>query len=331
MKFIDIAKIYIKSGSGGAGAVSFRREKFVPFGGPDGGDGGRGGNVIFKATKDLNTLLDFKYISRYIAKNGGQGAGKCSTGADGKDCIVKVPVGTLVKDIETEEVILDIDEDGKEVLFLKGGRGGKGNNFFKSPTNQAPKKSQPGEPGEEMNVVLELKLLADIGLLGMPNAGKSTFISRVSAAKPKIADYPFTTLVPNLGVVKGDIKNSFVIADIPGLIEGAHNGKGLGIQFLRHVERTKILLHVLDHVGKDFDAIVNDYKVINNEIGSYKSALSEKRQIVAVNKTDVPIDEKLESQLRDFFEKEGREVFFISSVAGTNLTPLLHSLQRALV
>jgi GTP-binding protein len=330
MRFIDIAKIYIKSGAGGAGAVSFRREKFVPFGGPDGGNGGKGGDVVFVGTRELTTLLDFRFISRYIAKNGGNGSGSTSTGANGADLLVKVPVGTLVKNLETEEILADISEDGQRFIVLKGGRGGKGNDFFKSATNQAPEKAQPGEPSIDCEVQLELKLIADVGLLGMPNVGKSTFISRVSAAKPKIASYPFTTLVPNLGVVQGNIKKSFVIADIPGLIEGAHTGKGLGHKFLRHVERTNVLLHILDPVGKNAEMIIRDYKVINNELQKYETTLTKKPQIVAINKLDIPIDEGIEKELKDFFKSEGRELYFISAVSGKNLKPVLESLQRAL-
>ncbi len=330
MRFIDSVKIYIRSGNGGPGAVSFRREKFIPFGGPDGGNGGKGGSVIFKGTKDMLTLLDFRFISRYIATNGGQGGSSTSTGADGSDCVIKIPVGTLVKDIETNEILCDINEDEMEFIALKGGRGGKGNDFFKSATNQAPRKAQPGLEGQAREVYLELKLLADVGLLGLPNVGKSTFISRVSKAKPKIADYPFTTLVPNLGVVKGISKNSFVIADIPGLIEGAHLGKGLGHKFLKHVERTKVLLHILDPIGKTAEEIINDYKVINNELLKYETALTEKKQVIAVNKQDIPMDIEIKKSLDLFFEEEGRSVHYISAVSGKDLKPVLLDLEKAL-
>jgi GTPase len=331
MKFIDEVKIYIKSGSGGPGSVSFRREKFVPKGGPDGGDGGFGGSVIFVPDINMSTLLDFKYKRRYIAGDGEGGSGSTSTGADGKDCFIKVPVGTLIKDFETNEILFDIDSNSKKFVALKGGRGGKGNAFFKSATNQTPRKAQPGEAGESRDIVLELKLIADCGLLGKPNVGKSTLISRVSAAKPKIADYPFTTLVPNLGVVKGDIKHSFVIADIPGLIEGAHQGRGLGLKFLRHVERAKILLHVLDHVGKDFVSIKKDYEGINEELTKYKADLSVKKQIVAINKMDIPLSENLKSELVKYFKLKQKKLYFISAVSGLGLTELLREIQRELI
>jgi len=331
MKFIDEVKIYIKSGSGGSGAISFRREKFVPKGGPDGGDGGSGGSIIFKADNSLSTLLDFKYISKFIAENGGCGAGKCSSGADGENYIIKVPPGTILKDLESDKIIFDIDSPSQEVVVLKGGRGGKGNAFFKSSTNQTPRKAQPGEKGEEKEVLLELKLIADVGLLGKPNVGKSTFISRVSAAKPKIADYPFTTLTPNLGVVRGEEKHSFVIADIPGLIEGAHKGKGLGLKFLKHVERAKTFLHILDHIGKTAEEIIMDYENINEEILCYKSTLSQKKEIIAINKIDVPVDSEIEIKLQKFFNDKERKLFFISAVSGKNIKELLTEIQKELL
>jgi GTP-binding protein len=246
MKFVDYVKIHVKAGDGGRGCVSFRREKYVPRGGPDGGDGGRGGHIILKATKELNTLLDLKYQREYKAERGEHGKGSNKHGRNGEDKIIFVPVGTLVKEAETETVIADLDYDGKEVIVAKGGRGGLGNSHFATATRQAPKFAQPGEKGAEKQLILELKLLADVGFIGLPNAGKSTLISLISSAKPKIADYPFTTLVPNLGVVKLEDFRSFVVADIPGLIKGAHRGAGLGFQFLRHVERTSILLHLVD-------------------------------------------------------------------------------------
>ncbi len=246
MKFIDYAKIYVKAGDGGRGCISFRREKHVPRGGPNGGDGGRGGNIIFRAAKELNTLLDLRYQREYRAERGEHGKGSNRHGRDGIDMVIPVPVGTLIKDAESGEIIADLDHDGAEVVAAHSGRGGLGNSNFATPTRQAPRYAQPGEPGEEKWLVLELKLLADVGLVGLPNAGKSTLISVISAARPKIADYPFTTLVPNLGVVKMEDLGSFVVADIPGIIEGAHTGTGLGFQFLRHIERTAILLHLVD-------------------------------------------------------------------------------------
>ena len=246
MQFVDYTKIYVKAGDGGRGCVAFRREKYVPRGGPSGGDGGRGGHIIFRASRELNTLLDLRYQREYKAKRGQHGMGKKMHGKDGEDRIIPVPVGTLIKDAGTEEVLADLDSEGVETIIAKGGRGGQGNAHFATPTRQAPKFAQPGEEGEEKNLVIELKLLADVGLIGLPNAGKSTLISVISSARPKIADYPFTTLTPNLGVVKLKDLRSFVVADIPGLIEGAHRGAGLGFQFLRHVERTSMLLHLVD-------------------------------------------------------------------------------------
>ena len=246
MQFVDYTKIYVKAGDGGRGCVAFRREKYVPRGGPSGGDGGRGGHIIFKASRELNTLLDLRYQREYRAKRGQHGMGKKMHGRDGEDRIIPVPVGTVIKDADTEEVLADLDSEGVETIIAKAGRGGQGNAHFATPTRQAPKFAQPGEEGEEKNLIIELKLLADVGLIGLPNAGKSTLISVISSARPKIADYPFTTLTPNLGVVKLKDFRSFVVADIPGLIEGAHKGAGLGFQFLRHVERTSLLLHLVD-------------------------------------------------------------------------------------
>jgi len=274
--FIDKAKIYVRGGDGGNGAVAFRREKFVPKGGPSGGSGGRGGNVIFRADEGLRTLIDFKYRRHYYAERGGHGEGKDRHGRNGKDLIVRVPVGTVIKDAKTGEVIADLIYNGQEVVVARGGRGGRGNANFATPTNQAPTFAEKGEPGEEREIILELKLLADVGLVGMPNVGKSTIISKVSKARPKIANYPFTTLVPNLGTVYLSENDSFVIADIPGLIEGAHQGSGLGHEFLRHVERTKLLVHVLDVSESEGRDCIEDFETINRELYAYSPALDRK-------------------------------------------------------
>ncbi|NTW66015.1 MAG: GTPase ObgE [Nitrospirae bacterium] len=323
--FIDRVKIYVKSGHGGPGCVAFRREAYVPKGGPSGGDGGKGGDVVIVADKQLSTLIDLKYQQNYWAENGEQGRGKQQTGADGKNSIIRVPVGTLVCDMETREPIIDMDEDGKWYILAKGGRGGKGNAFFKSATNQAPRHAQPGEPGEEFTLFLELKLLADVGLVGFPNAGKSTLISRISAAKPKIADYPFTTLTPVLGVVKPENRKGFVVADIPGLIENAHRGAGLGFEFLGHVERTSILLHLVDVSGLVPGDPVENFKKINNELELYSLDLIKKYMAVAATKVDAAVPEQL-AKLRDHCRTEGYEFFPISSVTGEGLDHLLRFL-----
>ncbi|MDP1758498.1 MAG: GTPase ObgE, partial [Thermodesulfovibrionales bacterium] len=285
MQFVDYTKIYVKAGDGGRGCVAFRREKYVPRGGPSGGDGGRGGHIIFRASRELNTLLDLRYQREYRAKRGQHGMGKKMHGKDGEDRIIPVPVGTVIKDADTEEVLADLDSEGVEIIIAKAGRGGQGNAHFATPTRQAPKFAQPGEEGEEKNLVIELKLLADVGLIGLPNAGKSTLISVISSARPKIADYPFTTLTPNLGVVKLKDLRSFVVADIPGLIEGAHKGAGLGFQFLRHVERTSMLLHLVDASDMPETDSVEDLKKINKELELYSSKLLKKPQAVVGTKT----------------------------------------------
>jgi GTPase len=320
--FIDRVKIYVKSGHGGPGVVAFRREAYVPKGGPSGGDGGKGGDVIIEADKQLGTLIDLKYQQNYWAEKGEQGRGKQQTGADGKNIIIRVPVGTLVCDMETRTPIVDLDEDGKWYILAKGGRGGKGNAFFKSATNQAPRHAQPGEPGEEFTLYLELKLLADVGLVGFPNAGKSTLISRISAARPKIADYPFTTLTPVLGVVKPENRKGFVVADIPGLIENAHKGAGLGFEFLRHVERTSILLHMVDVSGLVPGDPVENFKKINNELELYSLELMKKYMAVAASKVDAAVPEYLE-KLRVHCAKEGYRFFPVSAVTGAGLDELL--------
>ncbi|MHB8845289.1 MAG: GTPase ObgE [Nitrospirota bacterium] len=323
--FIDRVKIYVKSGHGGPGVIAFRREAYVPKGGPSGGDGGKGGDVVIEADKQLGTLIDLKYQQNYWAENGEQGRGKQQTGADGKNIIIRVPVGTLVCDMETRAPIVDLDEHGKWYILAKGGRGGKGNAFFKSSTNQAPRHAQPGEPGEEFTLYLELKLLADVGLVGFPNAGKSTLISRISAARPKIADYPFTTLTPVLGVVKPENRKGFVVADIPGLIENAHKGAGLGFEFLRHVERTSILLHMVDVSGLVPGDPVENLKKINNELELYSVELIKKYMAVAASKVDAAVPEQLE-KLRDHCRAEGYEFFPISAVTGAGLDELLNFL-----
>jgi GTP-binding protein len=320
--FIDRVKINVRSGHGGAGCVSFRREAYVPKGGPNGGDGGKGGDVIILADKQLGTLIDLKYQQNYWAGNGEPGRGKDQTGANGKDVIIRVPVGTLVCDHETRTPIVDLDADGMVYIIAKGGRGGKGNTFFKSATNQAPRYAQPGEEGEELTLFLELKLLADVGLVGFPNAGKSTLISSISAARPRIADYPFTTLTPVLGVVKPEGRKSFVVADIPGLIENAHKGAGLGFEFLRHVERTSLLLHLVDVSGLVPGDPVDNFRKINRELDLYSPGLMKKYMAVAATKIDAAIPEHLE-RLEAHCRREGYLFFPISSVARKGLDRLL--------
>ena len=321
--FLDQAKIHIKSGAGGNGCVSFRREKFVPKGGPNGGDGGRGGNIIFKATPQLSTLIDFRYKAHYRAKRGGHGEGGLKTGKSAEDTVIMVPCGSIIKDFETGKVIAELLEDGDEKVILKGGRGGKGNNHFKNSTNQAPRMAQTGEEAQEMTVQIELKLIADVGLVGFPNAGKSTLISKISSAKPKIANYAFTTLVPNLGIVKYNEYNSFVVADIPGIIEGASDGKGLGFQFLRHIERTRLLLFLIDSTklenAKLKKDILKDYNTLLNELKTYEAELLDKPRIICFTKTDA-ISEELKAKLVKLKMKEDKIV--ISSVSGENLKEL---------
>ncbi|MFN6943745.1 MAG: GTPase ObgE [Cytophagaceae bacterium] len=288
--FIDYVKINCRSGAGGAGSAHFRREKHVPKGGPDGGDGGRGGHVILKGNSQLWTLLHLKYRKHVIAESGGKGEAARRKGAEGDDAVLEVPVGTIARDAETGEVIMEITEEGQQEILLPGGRGGLGNEHFKNSTNQAPHYAQPGEPGIEHWIILELKLLADVGLVGFPNAGKSTLLSKISAAKPKIGDYPFTTIVPNLGVVSYREYKSFVVADIPGLIEGAAEGKGLGIRFLRHIERNSLLLFM---IAADSEDIAEDYKVLLNELKKYNPELLDKKRILAISKIDViPVEER---------------------------------------
>ncbi len=314
MKFVDYVKIYVKAGDGGRGCVSFRREKYVPKGGPDGGDGGKGGDVIIKASKELHTLLDHKYQKTYKAQRGQHGKGSNMKGKDGDDLFILVPVGTVIKDGETEELLADLDEEGKIFVAARGGRGGLGNAHFVSPTHQAPRFAQPGEKGEEKWIILELKLIADVGLIGLPNAGKSTFISVVSSARPKIADYPFTTLSPVLGVVKYKDYKSFVIADIPGLIEGAHRGAGLGHQFLRHVERTSLLLHLVDVSDYLASDPVEDFEKIQKELSLYNPELMKKKMIVVGTKKDLAFKGDRLERLKDYCKKKGIDFFSISAV-----------------
>ena len=322
MKFLDQAKIYTRSGHGGPGAISFRREAHVPLGGPDGGDGGRGGNIVAMAVNGLNTLIDYRYQQHFKAESGRPGAGRDRSGASGKDVIMRLPIGTQVLSDDQQTLLADLTYEGQTIILAKGGIGGKGNAFFKSSTNRAPRKSQPGEEGQEMWVWLRLKLIADAGLLGMPNAGKSTFLSAVSAARPKIADYPFTTLHPNLGVVSIDGKE-FVMADIPGLIEGAHEGAGLGHRFLGHVERCRILLHLIDATGED---PVVAWRMLRNELKAYGGDLYDKPEIVGLTKLDAT-PEGYAADLAIALQEAGAgQVLALSSVTGSGVTTMLRQL-----
>ncbi len=322
--FVDYAKIIIQSGKGGDGAATFRREKYVAAGGPDGGDGGNGGNVIFQVDPDQNTLIDFRYTKKFKAENGENGSGARCTGKTGKDCIVKVPKGTIVKEAKSGKVIVDLSHDGQTELILKGGRGGKGNIHFATSTRQAPHFAIDGEKGKEMEVILELKLLADVGLVGFPNVGKSTILSRVTAATPKIADYHFTTINPNLGVVKTEYGDSFVLADIPGIIEGAAEGVGLGIQFLKHVERTRLLLHVVDVAGTEGRDPVDDFDKINSELKKYSEKLASRKQILVANKIDALQDDTNIKKIEDLAKEHGLELFKISAITGEGLNELFN-------
>ena len=320
--FVDYTKIIIKSGDGGNGAASFRREKYIAAGGPDGGDGGKGGDIYFEASKDKNTLIDFRFNRKFKAGNGENGSGKNCYGKYGEDLTIKVPVGTVIKDAETGKVVADLSQVGQKELILKGGRGGRGNMHFATATRQAPRFAEDGEKGEEKEVILELKLLADVGLLGFPNVGKSTFLSTVTEARPKIANYHFTTLEPNLGVAKvGD--DSFVIADIPGIIEGASEGVGLGIQFLRHVERTRLLLHFIDVSGIEGRNPLEDYHTINEELKKYSEKLSKRKQIIVATKADVIQDESNYNELAQYAKDNNIEIYKISSVTGEGVQELL--------
>ncbi|MDA8096722.1 MAG: GTPase ObgE [Clostridia bacterium] len=321
--FYDYAKINLKAGDGGNGCVAFRREKYVPFGGPSGGDGGRGGDIILRADEGLRTLVDFRYRRHYKAERGQHGMGKNMHGKGGEDLIVRVPIGTTVRRVDGQRVLADLIRHGQEALVARGGRGGRGNARFATATHKAPKFAEKGEPGEELWVELELKLLADVGLVGFPNTGKSTIISRISAARPKIADYPFTTIQPNLGVVRLDEGTSFVVADIPGLIEGAHEGTGLGHRFLRHVERNRLLIHVVDVAGTEGRDPVEDFKVINRELERYSPALATRPQIVAANKMDQPDAADNLERLRASIGTE-YEVFPVSALTGEGLQSLMY-------
>ena len=331
--FADSAKIYIRSGKGGDGHVSFRRELYVAAGGPDGGDGGRGGDLIFEVDPGMNTLNDFRHIRKYVAGDGQPGGRRRCHGADGADLVVKVPEGTVVKEAETGKVIIDMSHDCKREVILKGGRGGKGNMNYATPTMQVPKYAQPGKPGRELNVILELKTIADVGLVGFPNVGKSTFLSRVSNAKPKIANYHFTTLQPMLGVVDLEGTDGFVIADIPGLIEGAADGIGLGHEFLRHIERTKVFIHMVDAASTEGRDPLNDINIINQELKKYSEELAARPQVIAANKTDVfygTEEDTVISLLREEFEPKGIPVFPISAVSGKGVKELLYHVKKML-
>ncbi|MDX2287681.1 MAG: GTPase ObgE [Hyphomicrobiaceae bacterium] len=326
MKFLDQAKIYIKSGAGGDGSVSFRREKFIEFGGPDGGDGGRGGDVIVACVANLNTLIDYRYQQHFKAKNGIPGMGRNRTGPSGDDCIIKVPPGTQVYDEADEVMLADLKEPGDQIVIARGGNGGFGNAQFKSSTNQSPRHANPGQPGVEMTIWLRLKLIADAGLVGLPNAGKSTFLATVTAAKPKIADYPFTTLHPNLGVVRAGDKD-FVLADIPGLIEGANDGAGLGVQFLGHVERTRVLLHLVDATEAD---VATAYATVRAELDAYGAGLEEKTELVALSKADAVDEETLAERMDALEEACGQRPLVVSAATGKGVKEALFALVRAM-
>ena len=320
MKFIDEAIITVQSGDGGRGCVSFRREKFIPRGGPDGGDGGKGGDVVFITTSRKRTLYQFRFQKHFKAKNGAHGQGKQKTGKTGQDIVIELPPGTLVTDAETGQIINDLIKSGERLVLANGGRGGQGNTRFKTSTNRSPRFAQPGEPGETKKVKLELKLLADVGIIGLPNAGKSTLITTVSSARPKIGNYPFTTLTPSLGVVETDRGEPFVVADIPGLVKGAHKGTGLGIRFLRHIERTRILVHLVDVSAIDSDDPLHGYDTINKELAKYNQKLAEKPQIVVLNKIDLPDTRKAAKTFQS--AAKGKKVTLISALTGNGVDDL---------
>ena len=328
--FTDYVKIYATAGKGGNGAISFRREKYVASGGPDGGDGGKGGDIYFKVDKDANTLIEFRFKKKFKAENGQNGEGSHKYGKSGEDLYIPVPIGTVIKDAKTEEVLADLSDKDQAVLILKGGRGGKGNSHFATSTRQAPRFAQDGEPGEEKELILELKLLADVGLVGFPNVGKSTFLSVVTSASPKIANYHFTTIEPNLGVVKSKFGDSFVIADIPGIIEGASEGIGLGIEFLRHIERTRLLLHFIDVSGIEGRNPVDDYYKVNEELKKYSEKLSKRTQIIVANKIDAMTDEKLYSDLEKVAKKNNQKIFKISGATGEGVDELMNYVSKTL-
>jgi GTP-binding protein len=323
MKFIDNTRIFVKAGKGGNGHISFRREKYVPKGGPDGGNGGRGGNIVFVADSHLTTLLDFRYRKDYVADDGQPGSKNKCFGKDGNDLILKVPVGTIIINTDIEEEIVDLSEEGKFFVVAKGGNGGFGNSMFATATNQSPRYAKQGLEGEEFNLTLELKLIANVGLVGLPNVGKSTLISVISAARPKIADYPFTTLVPNIGIVKIENYKSFAVADIPGLIEGASDGKGLGIQFLRHIERTQVLVFLLDSMSEN---PVTDYKLLKNELEKYNPTMLKKKRIICLSKIDSLTEEQLKAVKKLKFREPNTPIFYISSVMGIGIEELKYKM-----
>jgi GTP-binding protein len=325
MKFLDRAKIYVESGAGGAGCLSFRREKFIEFGGPNGGDGGRGGHVFAEAVENLNTLIDFRYQQHFTAKNGRPGEGSNRTGADGEDIIVRVPVGTEIYEIDEETFVADLDKPGERILLAKGGNGGFGNAHFKTSTNRSPTRANPGQPKEERTLWLRLKLIADFGLVGLPNAGKSTLLAAVTAARPKIADYPFTTLHPGLGVVRLSEGESFVLADIPGLIEGAHEGAGVGDRFLGHVERCAAIVHLVDGTS---ESVAADYKTVRGELAAYGHGLEEKPEVVCLNKIDALDEATRKKRLAALSKAAGKPARAISGVSGAGLTALMRDLMN---
>lgn len=328
--FTDYVRIIAKAGNGGNGAISFRREKYVAAGGPDGGDGGKGGDVYFEVDPDSNTLIDFRYNKKFKAENGKNGEGSNKYGRRGEDLYIKVPIGTIIRDAKDNRVLADLSTKGQKELILAGGRGGKGNSHFATSTRQAPRFAQDGEKGEEKELILELKLLADVGLIGFPNVGKSTFLSMTTSATPKIADYHFTTLEPNLGVVKTEYGESFVIADIPGIIEGASEGTGLGLQFLRHIERTRLLLHVIDVSGSEGRNPTEDFYKINTELKKYSEKLSKRKQIIVANKVDVLQDEKLYTELENVAKENNMEIFKISAATGEGVSELINHVSQVL-
>lgn len=328
--FADRAKIYIKSGKGGDGHVSFRREKYVPNGGPDGGDGGDGGSVIFQVYDGLNTLTDFRHIRKYSAQNGEEGGKKNCRGKNGQDLIIKIPYGTVVKEAESGKVIVDMSGDNRRVTLLNGGKGGKGNQHYATSTMQVPKYAQPGQPAKELELLLELKVIADVGLVGFPNVGKSTFLARVTNARPKIANYHFTTLNPNLGVVDLDDAKGFVIADIPGLIEGASEGVGLGYEFLRHIERTKVLIHIVDAASTEERDPIEDIYAINKELNAYNPEIAMRPQVIAANKIDMLFENEVLTKIKDEFEPKGIKVFPISAISGQGVRELLYHVNNLL-
>ncbi len=328
--FVDRVKIHIKGGNGGNGCVSFYRAKYITHGGPDGGDGGRGGDVIFVGTEDMNTLVDFRYKRSFKAENGEDGGKRNCFGKDGSDVIIKVPVGTVIREANSNKVMADITRAGEEKILIHGGKGGKGNQHFATPTRQAPRYAERGQTAKEYDIVLELKLIADVGLIGLPNVGKSTLLSMVTNANPKIANYHFTTLSPNLGVVRGRYGSDFVMADIPGLVEGASEGVGLGHEFLRHVERVKVFIHVVDAAAIEGRDPVEDIAVINKELSDYREDLLKRPQIIAANKTDIPEAEENVVRLKEAYEKEGYQVFPVSAATNAGLDALLDAVFRIL-